>query len=325
MRFDTFNGDFEELSRLIESVWGAHFGTKSHFAYPPDWLAGFFGAVGPDRDLLIECRDEAGAITGFLGAVPRRYRVHGQDVRLGLVTLLTSSRRNTGFVGLEIERELFRRAADAGLFGTYHFLLEGQRTADLLRWAAASRKSTATEIAPVRSLLAAARTMAEPADPREIRAATAADLPALADLIETTGRALPLSRLYSAEELGAMLAKAPPKRALVLLRQGRPIGLCVYARRRLLGAESVEVANVDLLVAPDATPEEARRFGKAIAAAAATDGATYVVAPQREAFVFPYAREAGLRLAMRVLRVFVVPSGPEQKVEPGSAHLLEVE
>ena len=325
MHFDTFNGDFEELARLIDSVWGGHFGTKTHFRYPPDWLAGFFDGSGANRDLLIEHRDGSGAITGFIGAVPRRYRVHGREVRLGLVTLLTSSPRNVGFVGLEIERELFKRGAAADLFGTYHFCLDGQRTPDLLRWAAKSRKTTAIEVAPVSSLLRAAKASPEGANEAEVRPVVTDDVPLLADLVEAAGRALPIGRIFSAEEFQATLDQAPPKRTLVLLRDGRPIGVCVYARRQLVGTEVFDVANVDLLVAPDSTPDEARRFGGAIASDAAAHGARYVIAPQRVASIFPHVREAGLRLAMRTLRVFIVPSGPEQTVEALSPHLLEVE
>jgi hypothetical protein len=114
---------------------------------------------------------------------------------------------------------------------------------------------------------------------------------------------------------------------LVLLRDGddAPAGLCTYARRLLVGKDTTEVANVDLLIAPDATPSQAKRYGAAIAGDAFAAGASFVIAPQREATIFPGAREAGLRLSPRTLRVFVVPSEPGSTLDPRSAHLLEVE
>ena len=296
MRFDTFNGDFEELARLIDSVWGGHFGTKTHFRYPPDWLAGFFDGSGTNRDLLIEHRDETGAITGFIGAVPRRYHVHGQEVRLGLVTLLTSSPRNVGFVGLEIERELFKRGADAGLFGTYHFCLDGQRTPDLLRWAAKSRKTKAIEVAPVSSLLRAAKASPDGADEGAVRPVATDDVRSWRTSSRRRGERCRSAGSSRRRSFRRSSTRRPPSGPSCCYVDGRPIGVCVYARRQLVGTEVFEVANVDLLIAPDSTPDEARRFGRAIASDAAAHGARYVIAPQRVASVFPHAREAGLRL-----------------------------
>jgi hypothetical protein len=324
LRFDTFNRDFEELAPLIESVWGGHFGEQTRFRYPPEWLAGFFGAAGSDPDLLVEGRDDSGKIVAFLAAVPRRVLIQGREVRIGLVTLLTSARHNVGMVGLGIERELFRRVAAAGLYGTYHFCLAGQRTPELVAWAAAAQKTPAVEIAPVPSLIGFAKPAPESETP-DVRPLADEDVARVAELVEAAGRALPIARLATPSEFRTWLHQAPPKRALALLRDGRPVGVCVYARRQLLGKDVTEVANIDLLVAPDATPAEATQFGRAIASDAAAHGANYVVAPQRAPSVFPHARAAGLRLAMRTLRVFIVPSAPTDTVEPGVAHLLEVE
>jgi len=325
VNIDTFSGDFADLAELIRIEWDAHFGDKTHFRYPIDWLRGFFGAPGSDPDLLLEYRDREGDLTGFIGAVPRRYVIDGREVRLGLVTLLTSARRNTaGMVGLELERELFRRAAARGLYGTYHFCLDGQRTPQLLKLAAGVLKTQAVEVESVQSMIGLARPGVA-LDPADARAVTAEDARVLAPMVEAAGRALPIGRSVTAEELAAAPAQTPPKRALTLLRDGRPIGVCTYARRVLLGKEPTELANIDLLVAPEATPADAKRFGRALAGDAAAHGAAYLVAPRRVPALFPYAREMGLRLAARILRVFVVPSAPGSSPRPDGAHLLEVE
>jgi hypothetical protein len=242
---------------------------------------------------------------------------------LALVTLLTSARTNVGLVGLSLERELFARVASVGIFGTYHFCLDGQRTPDLLKLAASSLKSRAVEVEAVTSLLALARPAPDASE--SIRLLRSSDLPVVAELIESAGRAVPIHRRVSAADVEWLRREPPAKRCFALLRDDAPIGVCVYARRRLLGKDVAEVANIDLLVAPDITPEEAARFGRALASDAAANGAAYLVAPQRRASFFPHARGAGLRLAPRTLRVFIVPSSRENIVEPGSAHLLEVE
>jgi hypothetical protein len=322
MRIDTFRGDFGELQRLIQREWDAYFGDKTHFRYTTEWLAAFFGPAG---DLALEHRDARGALTGFIGAVPRPYALRGREVRLGLVTLLTSARENRdGLVGLEIERELFRRARAAGLYGTYHFVLDGQRTPDLLRMAAGVLKTKPIEVAPVTSLLGKAGPSAG-ATGISVRAATAADAEALAALVARAAKIVPLARVATAADLRAAMDADPPRRTLVLQRDGAPAGLCTYARRQLIGRESTEVANIDLLIAPDATPSEARQYGARIAADAFEAGASYVIAPQRETALFPGPRDAGLRLSPRTLRVFVVPSEPGSTLDPRSAHLLEVE
>jgi hypothetical protein len=129
------------------------------------------------------------------------------------------------------------------------------------------------------------------------------------------------------ESIRAELDSRPPRRTLVLVREGsdEPAGVCTYARRSLVGREITEVANVDLLVAPGASALDAERFGRAIAADAFEAGASFVIAPQREDTLFPHVRAAGLRLSPRTLRVFVVPSHPGSTLGPRSAHLLEVE
>jgi hypothetical protein len=283
-------------------------------------MASFLGAPGNPPELLVEARDADGALAAFIAAVPRRGSVNGHEVRLALVTLLTSARRNRGMVGMEIERELLRRVAAAGLFGTYHFCIE-QRTGDLVRFAAAAEKMRAVELAPVPSLLA--RAAAAPADP-DVRPVSDADLPRWVELLAEAGAALPLHRVFTVDELRAWLAAPPAKRGLSLLRDGRPIGLCVYARRQLVGKEVTELANIDLLVGPEVRADEAARFGKALASDAFAAGAAFLVAPRRAPSVFPFATEAGLRLAMRTLHVLVVPCAPAA-IEPGAAHLLEVE
>jgi hypothetical protein len=185
-------------------------------------------------------------------------------------------------------------------------------------------KTNLIELAPVPSLIGLAHRR-QAVDASVVRPLRADDVPAVAELIDRAGRALDIGRLATTEELSTWLEAAPPKRALVLLRDGLPIGVVVYARRQLLGNEVTEVANVDLLVAPDSTPEEGSRLGGALAADAAASGAKYVVAPKRPESVFPHVLAAGLRLAMRTLRVFIVPSVPGDTVAEGASHLLEVE
>jgi hypothetical protein len=325
MQLDTFRGDYEELAGLIQREWDGYFGERTHFRYDPRWLADFFGAGG-GHELLLEYRNGEGALAAFIGAVPRHYVLAGREVRLGLVTLLTSARANTtGSVGLEIERELFRRARSAGLFGTYHFCLDAHHTPNLLRLAAGVLKTRPIEVAPVTSLLRMARPEAAAADTTTLRPVVASDAPQLAELFTKATRGLPLARVVTADDVRASLDSAPARRSLVFLRDGAPIGACTYARRKLVGKETTEVANVDLLFAPDATPAEAARFGRALASDAAASGASFVIAPQREPYLFPHLREAGLRLSQRTLRVFIVPSEPGASLEPGSAHVLEVE
>jgi hypothetical protein len=180
-------------------------------------------------------------------------------------------------------------------------------------------------VAPVTSLLGKAK----PADGevRWARPAVASDAAPLAALLARAAETVPLARVLGPESIRSALDSRPPRRTLVLTREGSdvPAGFCTYARRKLVGKESTEVANVDLLVAPGASALDAERFGRAIAADAFHAGASFVIAPKREDPIFPHARAAGLRLSPRTLRVFVVPSHPGSTLGPGSAHLLEVE
>jgi hypothetical protein len=324
VRLGTFNNDFGELAALVEREWRAQYGERTHFRYSADWIAAFFGGPEACRELQIECRDEHGELTAFVGAAPRRCRVAGRDVRFELVTLLTSARKNHGLIAFELLRESFRRAAATpGVHGTYHCALAGERMPNMLRLAAGSERLPHIEIASAPSLMGMAKPAVE-AD-ADVRPAIAGDAEALVEFVATAQRGLPVARAMSVAEFREAAEPASSKRVLVLHRNGRLTGVCVYARRQLLGAHVTEVANIDLLVAPDTTSSEATRFGKAIGSDAAARGATFLLSSQRDRAIFPHVREAGLRVAPRSLRVFVVPTDPGLTVEPGSAHLLEIE
>jgi hypothetical protein len=326
LRLGTFNGDFEELETLVETEWAAKYGTKTRFRYGAQWLAEFFhGPAGAKRELQLEYRDANGALVGFVGATPRRAVVNGREVRLELVTLLTAARRCVGLVAFELLREVHHRAAHAGIYGTYNCCLEGDRTPELLKYVAKSEKLQVVEVAPVPSLIGLAK-LAPDHEVAGVREATVADAKHVADLFTGATSKLHLGRQVTEETVRASLERHRATRALVLLRDGVPVGACRYARRQLVGGDEVtEVANIDLLVAPDVTVDEAHRFGKAIANSAATDGANLLLAYQRVPALFSQARAAGLRGAPRTLRVFVVPFGEALEIEPGSTHLLEVE
>jgi hypothetical protein len=181
--------------------------------------------------------------------------------------------------------------------------------------AAGVLRTKSIEVAPVTSLLGKAKPAA--GDARWARPAAPADAEPLAALVARATRSSPLARVVAPESIRAELDSRPPRRTLVLVREGsdEPAGVCTYARRSLVGREITEVASA----------LDAERFGRAIAADAFEAGASFVIAPQREDTLFPHVRAAGLRLSPRTLRVFVVPSHPGSTLGPRSAHLLEVE
>jgi hypothetical protein len=324
LRVDTFSGDFDELERLVETVWGAKYGHKTRFRYPARWLADFFGPPGARRELLLEYRDGTGALAAFVGATPRRCLVGGREVRVELVTLLTSTPRNSGLVAFELLRETLRRAASPGTYGTYHCCLEGDRTPELLEYVARSHKLAHVELAAVPSLIGQTRRVSE-GEVVGVRTATAADSGVLAEIVAAAEQPLPIGRVITAADFTAILELPGARRLLVLTRGDAPVGLCLYTRRQIHGAHTTEIANIDLLIAPGITLPEAQRFGRAIADDSAVTGATLLLGYQRVPALFAHTREAGLRLARRTLRVFLVPNEGEVAVEPGSAHLLEIE
>jgi hypothetical protein len=325
VRVRTFTGDFDELEALVRPEWTAQYGKRNRFDYSAPWMARFFGAPEQNRELVLEYRDAAGALTGFVGAAPRFAVFRGERVRLELVTLLTSSRKNHGLIAFELLREVFQRASAPGTFGIYNCCLAEDRTSDLLQFVSRSLKWPNVELASVSTLMGVARTSPD-VDPASVRPARADEAEALARLVADAQGPLALARSVTREELRDAARGDSGARALVLVRGDAPIGVCLYGRRRLLGEIPTEVANLDVLLAPSATRDEARRFGEAIASDAVAQGATLLIGYQRNPALFPYAREAGLRLASRTLRVFVTPfSDCGETLRPGESHLFEIE
>jgi hypothetical protein len=322
----TFNKDYGELAALVDTEWSAKYGKRTRFDYTADWARAFFGAPETNAELLLEYRDARGAMSGFVGAVPRSVRVNGTESRLELVTLLTSARRNPGLVAFELLREVFSRARMSSAYGIYNCCVEDDRTVELLRYATASTKLQHVEVAKIHSLTGFARPVPE-SETEGARLATKDDVAALVDLLAASVREVPLVPVVAAETLRAAAEEGSGRRVVILSRARVPVAICMFQRRRLRGESVTEVANLELLVGPAITPVEARAFGKAIAREAAATGATLLVGYRKAPAVFPHLREAGLRLAQRAVRVFVTPSDPSQAahVAPGAEHLLEIE
>jgi hypothetical protein len=332
LRYGTFGGDFDELARLVATEWAAHYQGEPHFGYSAEWLAGFLGGagdVGSDPELLVECRDDAGALAGFVAAVPRRGKLGDRSVKLAVCTLLTSTRANAKAVpGFGLLRELFRRCPVRGIDATYHFCVSTQRTHEILIRSAMIEKRAAIALAPVGSTMALARASSD-ATPnvRELGSGgsgggtDAALVAGVIELIGAAGRAIGGDKLARVESASSLLAG---KRGFAVLREGVPIAACTFAHRRMVGKVPTEIANVDLLVGPDATEAESIELGRAVSAAAAASGAQVCVAPGRPLEIFPHAKRAGFRTGARTLRAYAVQY-TALGLTAGATHLLEVE
>ncbi len=318
-----FTGDYDELAQFVDREWGLAYEAEQRFAYTGDWLAHFF--TGADPELLVESRDVDGSLAGFVAAVPRRVHVHGRETKVALATLLTTKHApGASPRGFMLLRELFQRAQRQGFDATYHFCVSSHGTAELVIGAATRDRRRPIELAPVGSLLG----IAAPASPGSVvssavRVLQPSDVSQVVALFEGLAGTFPVGRVTSAESLMSTLGTM---HAHVLLRDDRVIGCCTWSRRRMLGKSITEIANIDLLVAPEATHAEATTFGKAIAQAAFERGAQMLVAPERPASVCPNAKQAGFRRGGRTLRTLVVPvSTPALTLAPGETHLLEIE
>jgi hypothetical protein len=121
---EDFRGDFQEVSRMIERSWAEN--SYQPLLYEPDFLASCFDYPAARYSLAptIYKSDEPLA---FGAVLPRRVRLAGRDLNLGINAFLTSASdyKKRGY-GLIVWDELVKRARAAGLDGMLNYCMEGE-------------------------------------------------------------------------------------------------------------------------------------------------------------------------------------------------------
>jgi len=124
-RTGNFNGDFDELSALIERSWGEN--KEQPLRYTSEFLRSLFEYPGASFEMAPAIYRD-GRLVAFVAGFPRSVRLasHSQTIRLLSVSFLTVApeHKRSGY-GPLIWGELLNRALSLGFHGALDFTVEG--------------------------------------------------------------------------------------------------------------------------------------------------------------------------------------------------------
>jgi len=123
-------GDFEEISRLMESSWAGNANQSLFFS--ADYLASCFEYPGASLSLAPTIYEGAKPVA-FAAGIPRRISLNGCELNVVIITFLTAANdyKKRGY-GIVIWNELVKRARTAGFDGMVNYGTDGESMNDMI-------------------------------------------------------------------------------------------------------------------------------------------------------------------------------------------------
>ena len=117
-------GDFEKISRLIESSWAEN--RQQPLFYGADFLASCFAYPGAKFSLAPTIYQDAEPLA-FVAAFPRDVLLGGKRLHLGVITFLTAAKdqKKRGY-GIVLWNEIVKRLRGAGFDGMVNYCVDGE-------------------------------------------------------------------------------------------------------------------------------------------------------------------------------------------------------
>lgn len=117
-------GDFENISRLIESSWAEN--KQQSILYEADFLASCFGYPGAKLSLAPTIYQDAEPLA-FVAAFPRSVLIAEKRLNLGIITFLTAAKdqKKRGY-GIVLWNEVVKRLREAGFDGMVNYCVDGE-------------------------------------------------------------------------------------------------------------------------------------------------------------------------------------------------------
>jgi len=124
LEIEDFRGDFETISQMMERSWAES--SYQPLLYEPDFLGSCFAYPGASFSLTATIYKNNEPLA-FGAVLPRRVRLAGRDLNLGIIAFLTAAKeyKKRGY-GIIVWQELVRRARVAGLDGMLNYCIEGE-------------------------------------------------------------------------------------------------------------------------------------------------------------------------------------------------------
>jgi hypothetical protein len=312
MKITSFNGDYEQLSELIQRSWAEN--GDSFLRYTPEFLQNAFAYPDTSFDLC-PCIYDQGRLEAFMAGLPRHVIWNGNRAKLILSTLLTSSpeRKGKGY-GAWLWLELVKRSRRAAYDGMISISVQGGPVNRIVDEGSRMLKLPSARVFQVRYLSLLLNGIA-PAP------AVSGNVDLFLKLASKSAAQSPLRRVWSLEEAEWQCCK----RSGAITAQEEDQGACGMITgyvAEIIGPQTLCVLNVEDVLWDELPPDGRNRLLRSFLAAGVARGAQVASVPVTNATNYQPFKEAGFRSIRRLMNIYL--TSWKGTAEPAESIYLDV-